>query len=102
MEDIRKQVDELPANVKKEKAAEIEVLYSNLEGMMAKQNKMLEIINASSGPASKAQASQETGGPDPVNAAQLQEYKVSLEEYAKEAQAMQEAVAKLAASAKKN
>lgn len=101
MEDLRKQVDALPDKVKKEKAAEIAGYYSSLEGMIEKQTGMLNEIKAASPAPSGAATTQESVVPSSLNAAQLQDYNESAARYAQEAQAMQEALGKLAASTKK-
>jgi len=95
MEDIRKQVDALPAKVKKEKAAEIEGMYATLEGMIEKQTGMLNEIKVSSTPA-KANDSQENGATPIPSPAQMQEYTESAARYVQEAQAIQEALRKIA------
>ena len=96
MEELRKQADALPAKLKKEKAAEIAVIYSNIEGMIEKQTGMLNEIKAAAAPASEsAGAAQETGVSVALNADQVKDYNDSAASYAKEAQAMQETLNKL-------
>ncbi|MBC7778038.1 MAG: hypothetical protein H7246_21580 [Phycisphaerae bacterium] len=90
-EDLRKQVDALPTNVRKANAAEIENMYGTLEGLIVKQTGMLNEIKASNNP---AKASQESGAVGP-SAAQMQEYTESAARYAQDAQAIQEAVRKM-------
>lgn len=95
MENLRKQVDALPAKVKKEKATEIDGLYNDLEGMIAKQSKMLNDLKSTMDPASQGGSTQEGGAPEGINAAMLQDYSESAARYAKAAQEMQVAIAKL-------
>ncbi len=95
MEDIRKQVDALPAKVKREKAAEIEGMYGTLEGMIEKQTGMLNELKVSSTPAT-ANDSQDNGDTAIPSPAQMQEYTESVARYAQEAQAIQEALRKMA------
>jgi hypothetical protein len=101
MEELRKQVDALPAQVKKEKTAEIEGMYATLEGMIEKQTGMINEIKQSTTPtaASDAQVTDAPAGPSP---AQMLEYTESAARYAQEAQAIQEAVQKMATQSKKN
>lgn len=96
MEDMRKQVDALPANIKKDKAAEIQAIYANLEGMIEKQTGMMNEINSAIAPDSKySGASQESAAPAGLSAAQIKDYTESAARYAQETQAMQEALAKM-------
>jgi len=94
MEDLRKKVDALPAKIKKEKATEIEVFYANFEGMIAKQTGMLNELKAATNPAA-TEGAQETSDKVAPNTAQLQEINEAVARYAKEAQAMQEAISKM-------
>ncbi len=95
MEVLRKQVDALPAKVKKEKSAEIEGMYATLEGMIEKQNGMLSEIKTPT-TASSPNDMQGFKGIAGPNAAQLQDYIESAARYAQEAQGIQEAVQKMA------
>ncbi len=56
MEELRKQVDALPAQVKKEKTAEIEGMYATLEGMIEKQTGMINEIKQSTTPTAASDA----------------------------------------------
>lgn len=95
MESLRQRVDALPAKVKKDKAAEIEGFYSNFEGMIEKQTGMLNELKAATAPQAES-ATQESAVPAAIlNAAQIQDFNESAARYAKEAQAMQEAISKL-------
>ncbi|MFN0213582.1 MAG: hypothetical protein ACKVT2_04950 [Saprospiraceae bacterium] len=94
MEELRKQVDALPAKVKKEKADEIAGMYGTLEGMIEKQTGMIEEIKASSTPTA-ASATQENGVSALPSPAQMKEYTESAARYAQEAQAIKEALQKL-------
>jgi len=94
MEDLRKQVDALPAKVKKEKSSEIEGMQATLEGMIEKQTGMLNELKTSAtttGPANDMQGGG-AAGPSP---AQLQDYIESAARYAQEAQNIKEAVQKM-------
>jgi len=91
MEDLRKQVDALPAKVKKEKAAEIDGMYATLEGMIEKQTGMLNDLTPSTSPKENTQDSGDVI-PSPE---QFKEYTESAARYAQEAQAIQEAVRKM-------
>lgn len=102
VEDLRKQVDALPSNVRKAKAAEIEVFYAELEGMIEKQTGMLNEIKAATTPSDPKSASQDTGVPTEITPAQVQEFNESADRYAKALQSIQEAVAKMSAPQKKN
>ena len=95
MESLRKEVDALPAKVKKEKSAEIEGMYATLDGMIEKQNGMLSEIKTpttASAP-NDMQGSKGVAGP---NAAELKDYIESAARYAQEAQGIKEAVQKMA------
>ena len=94
MEALRKQVDALPAKVKKEKADEIAGMYSTLEGMIEKQTGMINEIKASGTPTT-ASTSQENGVSALPSPAQMKEYTESAERYAQEAQAIKEALQKM-------
>jgi len=91
MEDLRKQLDALPAKVKKEKAAEIDGMYATLEGMIEKQTGMLNDLTPSTSPKENTQDSGDVI-PSPE---QFKEYTESAARYAQEAQAIQEAVRKM-------
>ena len=101
MEELRKQVDALPANLKKEKSAEIDGMQASLEGMIEKQTGMLNEIKASTTPVtgSTSQESDFASGPSPV---QMKEYTESAARYAQEAQAIQEALQKMTGQNKKD
>lgn len=53
MQELRKQVDALPANVRKAKAKELEAIYSNLESLIEKQTGMLNEIAPAGGSAAQ-------------------------------------------------
>jgi uncharacterized coiled-coil DUF342 family protein len=96
-EDLRKQVDGLPAKVKKEKAAEIDGIYSSLEGMIEKQMMMMNEIKA----ANPTKDNTVTDVQQPINTDQLTTYKNAVERYAKEAQTIQAQIGQMTASDKK-
>jgi hypothetical protein len=96
MEDLRKQIDALPDKVKKEKATEIEGMYATLEGMIAKQTKMMKDIQvANTTPNGKEGQFKETDSPETLTTALLQDYTESVARYSKEAQAIEEALGKM-------
>ena len=95
MEDLHKQVDALPANVKKQKAAEIDAINADLEGMMEKQNAMLAEIKAAAAGAAAATAGTQESESTQITTATLSEYSESAQRYAKEAQAIQEKLSNL-------
>lgn len=101
MEELRKQVDALPAQVRKEKSADIDIMYATLEGMIEKQTGMLNEIKVSSAPTA-ANATQESGGAAGPSADQLKDYIESITRYAEEAKGIQDAVQKMADQGKKN
>ena len=74
-EELRAQMDALPAKIKKEKAKEIAGIYATLEGLMEKQTMMLTEIKAASAPAGTPSATQETSetGMPNLKATQVQE-----------------------------
>lgn len=92
-ENLRKQVDALPANVRKEKAADIESMYATLEGLIEKQKGMLNELKTFQKPENAAQE----GGAG-ISTSQLKEYSESAARYAQDAQAIQDAVKKLGGS----
>ena len=96
MEDLRKQVDALPAAVKKEKAAEIENFYSELEGMIEKQTMMLNTIKSASEQEGKnASNSQDSEGAAGLNPAEFMDFKESAARYAKSDQEIEAALGKM-------
>ncbi|MDO8367347.1 MAG: hypothetical protein Q7T20_11145, partial [Saprospiraceae bacterium] len=99
MEELRKQVDALPAQIKKERSADIDMMYTTLEGMIEKQTGMLNEIKAANTPTA-ANATQESGGAAGPNADQLKDYIESANRYAEEAKGIQDAVQKMADPAK--
>lgn len=103
MEDLRKQVDALPTSVRKAKVAEIDAIYSTLEGMIEKQTGMLNEIKAADVAASDPKASsQEVSTTTVLTPTQLQDYNESVARYAKEAEAIQAELAKMSNLGKKN
>ncbi|MFN0175556.1 MAG: hypothetical protein ACKVU0_12975 [Saprospiraceae bacterium] len=95
MEGLRKQVDALPAKVKKEKSAEIEIMQATLEGMIEKQTGMLNELKTSTTTTSSSNDIQGSGGTAGPSAAQMQDYIESVARYAQEAQNIKEAVQKM-------
>lgn len=96
MEDLRKQVDALPASVKKEKATEIAVFYSDLEGMIEKQTMMLNNLkSATEKPEQYESATRDAEGSTGMSSAELMDYKESAVRYAKSAQEIEAALGKM-------
>lgn len=95
-EDLRTQVDKLPAKAKKEKAAEIAGIYSTLEGLMVKQGEMLKRINAANAP-----PSEQTDANPGLNVDEVKDYIESAARYSQQVPLMQEAINNMTAPAKK-
>ena len=100
-EALRKQVDELPAKLKKEKSAEIDGMYATLEGLIEKQTGMLNEITASKKLGTESSDQERASAIDP-SPALISDYTESAVRYAQEVQTMQEAVQKMATPVKKD
>lgn len=86
MQELRKQVDALPANVRKEKAKELEAIYGTLESLIEKQTGMLnEIAPAAGGTGQDASV-------DGVTTDLVKDYNESAQRYAQDAQKIRAAL----------
>lgn len=91
--DIRSEVDNLPAAIKKEKSAEIEGMYSTLEGILEKQTMMLQEVSVVANAASASkEGAQSSDAASTLNTAQLKDYLESAARYEEELKAIQETV----------
>lgn len=95
LEDLRKKIDALPSNVRKEKSAQIEGYYNEIEGMMAKQTKMLSDLKGASMSGKEAStASEDSPGLGGLNTALLKDYNESAARYSKTTQEILDAIEK--------
>lgn len=86
MQELRKQVDTLPANVRKAKAKDLEAIYGTLESLIEKQTGMLNEIAPAGGNASQDAAV------DGVTTDVVKDYNESAQRYAQEAQKIRAAL----------
>ena len=86
MQELRKQVDALPANVRKAKAKDLEAIYGTLESLIEKQTGMLNEIAPAGGNASQDAAV------DGVTTDVVKDYNESAQRYAQEAQKIRAAL----------
>lgn len=95
-EDLRKKVDQLPDKIRKAKRSEIDDYYATLEGLIEKQTMMLNEINGTTSPTTEqSDAGAVVNRNKVVDEATLKDYTESVERYAKDAQAIQDAIDKM-------